>query len=65
MKIKALMMYRLLILNAKINKALRLVAVGVAAFQNPIRVTAQQHNTYTPPMAHAWGRCWGVGGSLR
>jgi len=20
-----------------------------------IRVTPQQHNTYTPPMAHAWG----------
>ena len=30
----------------------------------PIRVTPQQHNTYTPPMAHAWGRYWGIRGSL-
>ena len=29
-----------------------------------IRVTPQHHNTYTPAMAHAWGRCWGVRGSL-
>ena len=34
MKRLALMMYRLLILNAKINKVLRLVAVGFAALQN-------------------------------
>ena len=34
----------------------------------PIRVTPQHHNTYTPPMAHAWGRsvmivvmCWLLG----
>ena len=29
-----------------------------------IGVTPQQHNTYTPAMAHAWGRCWDVKGSL-
>ena len=27
----------------------------------PIRVTPQQHNTYTPPMAHAWGRSVMIG----
>ena len=29
-----------------------------------IRVTPQQHNTYPPPMAHAWGKYWDVKGSL-
>ena len=29
-----------------------------------IGVTPQHHNTYTPLMAHAWGRCWGIRGSL-
>ena len=29
-----------------------------------IGVTPQHHNTYTPLMAHAWGSCWGIRGSL-
>ena len=29
-----------------------------------IGLTRQHHNTYTPLMAHAWGRCWGGRGSL-
>ena len=30
----------------------------------PFYVTPQHHNTYTPPMAHAWVRFWGIRGSL-
>ena len=61
MQFVPLMRYRLLILNAKLNKVLRRCGYRPRRNQKTIiRVIPQHHNTYTPPMANAWGRCWGV-----
>ena len=44
------------------------IEAAIVLAATPICATPQQHNTYTPPMAHAWGRsvmivvmCWLLG----